>query len=150
MVPTLSLCVPTFNRAALLDQSLQAILAQITPDIHQAVEVVVIDNASPDTTPDVVAQAQARFPHVALRSVRRPQNIGCDANFCDAPNQARGEWVYLLSDDDVLLPGAVARLLGLIAERPQVDAFALNVRESRPRSGRRPTSRKRVRTRAFR
>ncbi len=131
MMPTLSLCVPTYNRAALLDQSLRAILAQVTPALAGQVEVVVIDNHSPDDTPAAVARAQADFPRVTLRSVRRPQNIGCDANFCDAPNQARGAWVYLLSDDDVLLPGAVARLLGLIADHPDVDAFALNVREFR-------------------
>ena len=129
MPPLLSLCVPTYNRAALLDQSLRAILAQVTPDMAGQVEVVVIDNHSPDDTPAAVARAQADFPRVTLRSVRRPQNIGCDANFCDAPNQARGAWVYLLSDDDVLLPGAVARLLGLIADHPDVDAFALNVRQ---------------------
>jgi len=139
MTPLLSLVVPTFNRAALLAQSLRAILTQITPamaqitpglaDGHQTVEVLVIDNASPDNTPAIVAQAQNDFPHVTLRSLRRPQNIGCDANFCDAPNQARGQWVYLLSDDDVLLPGAVTTLLRLIAEHPDVDAFALNVRE---------------------
>jgi len=129
--PLLSLCIPTYNRAALLSQSLRAILSQITPDMNSAVEVVTIDNASPDDTPAVVAQAQRDFPHVTLRAVRRPQNIGCDANFCDAPNQARGAWVYLLSDDDVLLPGAVAALLGLIAAHPDVDAFALNVREFR-------------------
>jgi len=127
--PTLSLCIPTYNRAALLSQSLRAILSQITPDMNSAVEVVTLDNASPDDTPAVIAQAQRDFPHVTLRAVRRPQNIGCDANFCDAPNQARGAWVYLLSDDDVLLPGAVAALLGLIAAHPDVDAFALNIRQ---------------------
>jgi len=129
MPPLLSLVVPTFNRAALLSQSLHAILTQITPGLAQTVEVLVIDNASPDNTPAIVAQAQNDFPHVTLRSVRRPENIGCDANFCDAPNLARGQWVYLLSDDDVLLPGAVTTLLRLIAEHPDVDAFAPNIRQ---------------------
>ncbi len=127
--PLLSLCVPTYNRAALLPQALRAILTQITPDMAGRVEVVILDNASPDDTPDVVREVQAEFPHAALRSVRRPENIGPDANMCDAPNQAHGTFVYLLSDDDVLLPGAVATLLRLIGEHPDVDAFALNVRE---------------------
>ena len=125
--PLLSLYVPTYNRAALLDTALRAILGQITPAMRADVEVVVLDNASPDETPAVVARAQADFPYIALRSVRRPENIGCDANFTDSPNQTRGEFVYMLSDDDILLPGAVQKLLYLIGEHPGFDAFALNV-----------------------
>ena len=126
--PLLSLCVPTYNRASLLRESLRAILSQITPEMAGAVEVVVLDNASPDETPQVVQQAQADFPHVFLRYVQRPENIGADANFCTAPAEAAGEFVYLLSDDDVLLPGAVAKLLELIRKHPGIDAIALNVR----------------------
>ena len=127
-LPVLSLCVPTYKRPLLLSQSLRAILSQLTPAMAGQVEVVVLDNASPDETPQVVAKAQADFPAAAVRSVRRPVNIGADANFLDAVQQAQGEFVYLLSDDDVLLPGAVETLLGLIARHPDFDAFALNVR----------------------
>ena len=127
--PTLSLCLPTFNRCGLLDGALRAVLAQITPDLAPRVEVIVLDNASPDDTPGVVARAQADFPRAPLRGVRRDQNIGPDANFTGCRlAQARGEFVYLLSDDDVLLPGAVAALLGLIDAHPGFDAFALNIR----------------------
>ena len=128
MPPLLSLCFPTYSRAALLDGALRAALAQITPPLQEQVEVVILDNASPDDTPAVVARAQADFPHVALRHLRRPTNIGPDANFCDAPNQAAGEFLYLLSDDDLLLPGAVPTLLTLIQKHPGLDAFALNTR----------------------
>ena len=124
----LSICVPTYNRARLLDVSLRAILAQVTPAMQGLVEVVVLDNASPDDTPAVVEKATADFPEAAVRCVRRPVNIGCDANFTDAPHQARGEFVYLLSDDEVLLPGAVDVLLGLLQKHPALDAVALNVR----------------------
>ena len=124
----LSLCVPTYNRAALLSQSLRAILSQLTPEMAQAVEVVVLDNASPDDTPAVVEEARADFPAAAVRYVRRPENIGADANFCTASAEAAGEFVYLVSDDDVLLPGAVAKLLTCIQAHPGIDAVALNVR----------------------
>ncbi len=133
--PTLSLCLPTYKRAALLDGALRAVLGQITPDRAAQVEVIVLDNASPDDTPGVVARAQADFSHVPMRYVRRLENIGPDANFTDALTQARGEFLYLLSDDDILLPGAVETLLGLIAAHPGFDAFALNSRPFRQTPG---------------
>lgn len=128
MTPLLSIYVPTYNRAGLLEQSLYAILSQITPQMAREVEVVVADNASPDGTPQVVARAQADFPHICIQHLRRPENIGCDRNFCEAPNSVSGLFVYILSDDDILLPGAVARLLELIVAYPDFDAFSLNVR----------------------
>ena len=126
--PTLSLCLPTFKRAALLGGALRAVLGQITPEMAPRVEVLVLDNASPDDTPAVVQKAQEEFPHVPIRYTRRPENIGPDANFTDALTRARGEFLFLLSDDDVLLPGAVVKLLELIAAHPGFDAFGLNTR----------------------
>ena len=126
--PLLSLCVPTYKRPALLRESLRAILSQITPDMARCVEVSVFDNASPDETPAVVAETQREFAGVPFRYVRHAENIGPDANFYGAVQQARGRFVLLISDDDVLLPGAVAKLLQLIAAHPDFDAFSLNVR----------------------
>ena len=130
-LPLLSLYIPTYNRAALLCQSLRAILSQITPEMTSQVEVVVLDNASPDDTPAAVAKVQSDFAHIPVRYIRRPENIGCDANFTDAPNQTHGRFVYMISDDDILLPGAVAQLLELICKYPHFDAFCLNVRQFR-------------------
>ncbi len=126
--PLLSLCVPTYKRPALLRESLRAILSQITPDMAAQVEVSVFDNASPDDTPAAVAGVQREFPDAPCRYVRHAENIGPDANFYGAVRQARGRFVLLVSDDDVLLPGAVATLLGLIRTHPDFDAFGLNVR----------------------
>ncbi len=125
--PLLSLYVPTYNRAALLPQALSAILSQITPEMAPWVEVIVVDNASPDDTPAAVQKVQADFPQVPLRFIRRPVNIGADRSMTESPGLARGEFVYMLSDDDILLPGAVARLLELIRAYPELDAIALNV-----------------------
>ena len=122
--PLLSLCIPTYNRAPLLREALQAVLAQATPET----EVVVSDNASPDDTALVLSEMQAAYPGAALRVLRQPENTGPDANIYAAIQAARGEFVYVLSDDDVLLPGAVARLLGLMTQYPEADALTLNIK----------------------
>ena len=125
---SLSICIPTYNRSRLLAQALTAVLTQMTGPAAGKVEVLVLDNASPDDTPQVVAEAAARFPLVRLRSVRHPVNIGMDGNFLESVRLAEGRFVFLLSDDDVLLPGGVAKLLALIEAHPDFDGFCLNVR----------------------
>ncbi len=127
--PVLSLCLPTYKRCALLGGALRAVLEQITPTLAPDVEVIVLDNASPDDTQAVIGRVRADFPDILLHSFRHPENVGADANFIEAVRQSRGEFVYLLSDDDILLPGAVARLISLIRAHPDMDAFAVNVRE---------------------
>ena len=127
-LPALTLCVPTYNRADLLRQSLTALFSQIGPDEADHLEVLVMDNASPDQTPDVVAEFGQRWPHVPLRSVRNSENIGPDGNFLEGIALARGRFVLLVSDDDLLLPGAVAKLLHLIQAHPDFDGFSLNAR----------------------
>ncbi len=51
-----------------------------------------------------------------------------DANFLKGISLARGKFVCILSDDDILLPGAVSKLLGLIQKYPDFGGFCLNVR----------------------
>lgn len=126
--PFLSLCIPTYNRAALLGQALSAVLSQIQPERAAQVEVLVVDNASPDGTPGVIEEVGQQWPHVPLRCVRNSENIGPDGNFLKAIELARGTFVYLLSDDDILLPGAVLKLLELIQQHPDFDGFSLNAR----------------------
>ncbi len=122
--PLLSLGIPTYNRALLLRQALHAVLAQAT----DGTEVVVSDNASTDDTASVLADAQAAFPSACLRALRQPTNVGPDANIYAVVREARGAFVYLLSDDDVLLPGAVAKLLDLMQRYPEADALSLNIK----------------------
>ena len=123
----LSLCLPTYKRARLLREALEAVLRQISAAEAGLVEVVVLDNASPDDTPAVVEACGREAPHVRLRYLRHAENIGMDANFLAAMQQAQGKFVCLLSDDDILLPGAVAKLLALIQAHSEFDGFCLNV-----------------------
>ncbi len=121
--PLLSLCIPTYNRAPMLRESLEAVLSQAAHDT----EVVVSDNASTDETPLVLSKMQAAYPHVPVRVLRQPSNQGPDANIYAVIKAALGEFVYVLSDDDVLLPGAVAKLLELMRVYPEADALTLNI-----------------------
>ena len=71
--------------------------------------MIISDNASPDETPSVVQEFVARG--LPVRYIRNTQNIGPDANFLQYFEQARGKYVWIFSDDDLIVPGGIARIL---------------------------------------
>lgn len=115
----LSICIATFNRAAIIGTTLERIISQATDEC----EIVVSDNASTDNTADVISEYSRRFNR--LRYVRQEINNGLDQNFDNAVAHARGEYCWLLSDDDLLKPGAIATVLKAI--RPGLSLIVVNV-----------------------
>lgn len=128
MQPLLSICIPTYNRAPLLRVMLEALLPQVAA-AGDAVEVCLSDNASTDETPEVIHQVQALGP---LRPSRNAENLGPIRNFHRVANEmARGEYVWILGDDDLLRPGTVARVLEILRTNADLDAFYVNFRTAR-------------------
>ena len=123
-VPLLSICIPTFNRAELLEVCLATVLPQVAQFANE-VECVVSDNASSDRTVVVLAESAKSFP---IRVVRNAENIGIIANITKCVAElARGEFVLLMGDDDALCVLAVERILMVLRQRDAPDLIALNV-----------------------
>jgi glycosyltransferase involved in cell wall biosynthesis len=110
----LSICIATFKRALFIGETLDSILSQMEP----SVEIVVVDGASPDNTPEVMAQYLLRHPEI--RYFREPANSGFDADYDKAVGCARGQYCWLMTDDDLLRAGAVARVLQSIEDAPEL------------------------------
>lgn len=110
----LSICIGTFNRAALLGATLQSVLTQVTEEC----EIVVSDNASTDKTEEVVAEYGRRTDR--LRYFRQATNVGLDKNFDHTVELAQGEYCWLVSDDDLVKPGAVKRVLDALRSSPSL------------------------------
>ncbi|MGE4240231.1 glycosyltransferase family 2 protein [Ramlibacter sp.] len=121
--PRLSICIATYSRGAFIGETLENILAQWEP----GVEVIVVDGASPDDTADVVARVQARHPALVL--YREAVNSGVDADFDKAVGYAQGEYCWLLSDDDMLRPGAVRTVLAALEDGPDLVVVNAEVRD---------------------
>jgi glycosyltransferase involved in cell wall biosynthesis len=105
MTPRLSICIATLNRARFLKETLESILVQASDEV----EVVVVDGASSDGTESVVRGLQQRFP--CIRYIRGERAMGVDRDFDAAVQHASGEYCWLLCDDDLLKPGAIAEVL---------------------------------------
>ncbi len=107
LTPTkLSICIATFKRGKFIGDTLDSILGQM----ELGVEIVVVDGASPDDTPEVMARYAAAHPEI--RYFRESINSGVDADFDKAVGYAKGEFCWLMTDDDLLCPGALAGVLG--------------------------------------
>ena len=118
----LSVCIPTYNRAKYLANCLQSIIFN---NINNNIdcEVCVSDNCSTDNTEDVVLNAQNS---INIKYHKNKKNEGRVKNYLNVVNMAEGEYVWLLGDDDLLLPHALTKIVSLIKENKDVDFFYVN------------------------
>ncbi len=109
MSPLISICIPTYNRAELLNKSLYSVLREFG---KYDVEVIVSDNNSQDNTSNVVHAYQVQYP--CVKYYKNETNIGLDKNVISCITKATGEYVFMFSDDDILLSGSAKHILDCI------------------------------------
>lgn len=113
MNPTVSFIVPCFRLAHLLRQCVTSILGQTFTDI----EVVIMDDCSPDDT----AAVAASFSDPRVRYVRNSQNLGNVRNYNEGIRLARGRYIWLISADDYLRrPYVLERYLAVMERDPRI------------------------------
>ena len=114
--PLLSICVPTFNRAAMLERNVSFHL-QAFRALGIDFELVIVDDCSTDGTSAYLA-GLAGVPEV--RAYRRHRNSGFLDNYAFAMRRARGAYAVFLGDDDLLIPETVQRYLVRLEADPLV------------------------------
>jgi hypothetical protein len=110
--PLVTIAIPTFNRAAWLEDCVRSALAQ---DYHNF-EVLVSDNASDDNTAEVLKEIQ----DPRLRVVRQARNIGLRLNWNACLAEARGDYIVFVSDDDRIDPWLLPRCMQLVTKEPAI------------------------------
>ena len=99
MEPAVSVIIPVFNTEPFLGACLDSVLSQTFSDL----EIICIDDASTDASPERLAGYAARDRRV--RSIRQDRNRGASAARNAGLEAARGEFVYFLDSDDWIAPG---------------------------------------------
>jgi glycosyltransferase involved in cell wall biosynthesis len=107
--------IPVYNRAALVVEAMESVLAQKWP----AVEIVVVDDGSTDATPDAVATYVEKADH-RIRLIRQPNQGGSAARNAGIA-AARYPFVAFLDSDDRWLPGKLAAQMHIFESDPSVD-----------------------------
>jgi glycosyltransferase involved in cell wall biosynthesis len=113
--PLVSVLMPTFEGAAFVSESIESALAQS----YRPLELIVIDDASGDETPEIVRRYASVHPS-CIHFERRDERAGPCRRRNDALALSTGEILAWLDQDDVWLPGKLERQVEILLERPQV------------------------------
>ncbi|RYE22899.1 MAG: glycosyltransferase [Sphingobacteriaceae bacterium] len=92
--PLVTVLVPTYNRASFLKETIDSVLVQNFIDF----ELLVVDNYSTDNTYDVVHS----YSDPRIRYVCNDSNLGIIGNYNRGLRESAGDYIYLLSDDDIM------------------------------------------------
>jgi len=109
-MPAVSIIIVSYNCKRLILQCIDSICRETT---RTDFEIIVVDNASVDGTPEALSQV---FPQVRL--VRLPENVGFGRGCNAGAAQAAGNWILLLNPDAIVLPDAIDRLLRFAQDHP--------------------------------
>ncbi len=108
--PAVSVIIPAYNRADMLQEAVDSVLAQTFTDF----ELIVVDDGSTDHTPEILAAYGDRIIHLTTvdrRGVSAARNAGIE--------RSSGGLVAFLDSDDLWLPGKLACQVEFFASRPE-------------------------------
>ena len=112
--PLVSVVIPCYNYARYLPEA----VASVTSQEGVELDVIIVDDASTDASPQVARELAAGDKRI--RVVLHDQNLGHIASYNDGLSRVQGEYVVLLSADDLLAPGSLARSTALMETHPDV------------------------------
>lgn len=111
MTCKLSICIPTLNRGSFIGETLESIVSQLVDQV----EVIIVDGGSTDNTEQVVCFFQQTFSNIRYvkkdSAEKKPSNEGFDRDCNYAVELAEGRYCWLMTDDDLLKPGALRKIL---------------------------------------
>lgn len=121
-LPTICVCVVTYNQRDYIETCLRSILDQ---DVNADLQVLVGDDASTDGTSAIVQQLVTEYGE-RLQHLRREQNLGVFANMRDLLLRATGDYVARVDADDYWLPGKLTRQLAYLQAHADCSAVYTN------------------------
>ncbi|MFG3005629.1 bifunctional glycosyltransferase/CDP-glycerol:glycerophosphate glycerophosphotransferase [Streptomyces calvus] len=116
-MPRFSVIVPAYQVQAYLHECLESVLSQSYPDL----ELIAVDDCSPDDCGAVIDAFAARDPRV--RAVHLPENAGLGPARNAGMDRATGDYLVFLDGDDTLTPDALLALADRLKETDEPDVL---------------------------
>lgn len=111
--PLVSVCIPTYRGAAHLQAAINSVLEQSLSDL----ELIVIDDNSPDSTQELMTG----YADPRIRYLRNPENLGPEGNWNRCLYEAHGQYLKVLPQDDLLYPNTLARQVRVLEDNSNGD-----------------------------
>lgn len=122
---TLAIAVPTYNRSQLLDKQLKHLCA-IAKAYGSDCEIFISNNCSTDDTTQVIEKWVEKFVPIDFRTFHQSENVGAIRNIATCIRSVTAKHVWVLSDDDTVLEGALPYVMGELNKRPDIGLITLN------------------------
>ncbi|MFD4609484.1 CDP-glycerol glycerophosphotransferase family protein [Streptomyces sp. NPDC058440] len=119
-MPRLSIIVPCFKVQGFLRECLDSVLTQSFADV----EVIAVDDCSPDGSGAILDEYAARDPRV--RVLHLPENVGLGRARNAGMPLATGDFLFFLDSDDTLTPGALRAIADRLEETGDPDVLVFD------------------------
>lgn len=123
---SLSICIPTYNRAKFLPDAINSILNQVDNFNKDKIGICISDNASEDNTEKVIEELQKKSP-VDIIYHRNEKNMWADYNFIKVIQIAHWEYCWWLGSDDIIEKWGINAILKNIEKSKGVAWIMVNV-----------------------
>jgi len=111
--PTVSIIIPTYNRAHLIGRVIQSVLNQI----YQDFEIIVVNDGSTDNTKEVIRKFQERDERI--KYIKHNKNKGASAARNTGIKAARGKFIAFQDSDDEWLPEKLEKQMKVFENAPE-------------------------------
>ena len=118
----LSICIPNYNKPECLNNCLNSIL-KASENIQFEFEICISDNCSDSNIKEVIKPYE-KFLNINFN--KNDKNLGLGANILKVVEMAKGKFVWIIGNDDLLLPFALQKIDSLIQTNKDVDFFYIN------------------------
>ncbi|MFN6535879.1 MAG: glycosyltransferase family 2 protein [Nostoc sp. EkiNYC01] len=125
MPKLLTIAIPTYNRAELLNKQL-AWLAQAIKGFEDNCEILVSDNCSTDNTQEVIQKWQKTLSSITFKSNKNSKNLGVVKNIMYCLSSATTKYVWTIGDDDPIQDRAVAYVISKLRGHEDLSLLFLN------------------------
>lgn len=113
----ISVCIPAYNRAEVLPELLDTIVAQDFDDF----EIVICEDQSPQRVQ--IAEVVSRYSFARpglIRYFENAQNLGYDGNLRNLIEKSQGEYCLFMGNDDLMCEGALAKVAAAVSRHPNI------------------------------
>lgn len=119
----MSICIPTYNRVDKLNELLNFILNEFEK-YSDKIEILVSDNASTDHTNELLKEKQKKKNKFIYWT--NNTNLGLIGNLIKLAKEAKGQYIWYIGDDDILLPGISDEIFNIFENHNVIGGILLN------------------------